>query len=196
MFRTLVVLLAFTSGAVADPVYSVDNSDGTSLACVSELTAAQHQELWANLVAQLEAQGYKRGAMAARGNGDFTDGTHTVFVSQAREGICVQYFSADQPQIPIMHEKIAFKPIEFCPIPNAPYVLTYGGDSLTIQRGKDLARCSLSEGTTFKCREDIIKSDDENEYVIKARVAKQGQVLIFDPPGNEPQQFISRCDAF
>ncbi|WP_420415297.1 hypothetical protein [Roseibium sp.] len=196
MFRTLVVLLAFTGSAIASPVYSIDNSDGTSLACVSELTTDQHQKLWVNLIAQLEERGYERETWGARDNGDFTDGKHTVFVSQAAEGICVQYFSAGQPQIPIMHEKVAFKPIEFCPVPNAPFVLTYGGDTMTIQRGEDLARCSLTEGATFECRENIIKSDDENDYFVQARVAKQGQVLIFTPPGNEPQQFISRCDAY
>jgi hypothetical protein len=194
MFRILAALLALTSSALAAPEF-IEREDGeTLLACATNLSEDQHQALWSMLMKGLETGGYKRITSAANDNGDFSDGTHTVFVSQHPEGVCIQYMSLDQPKYLVMHGEVAFEPIKFCHAKGIDFTFTWAEDVLLIDRFDDRAMCTRHEGDTFACVESKAKPDNENDYFVTADVIQKGKVLVFTPP-NEPMQMISRCDT-
>lgn len=194
MLRILAALLALTSSALAAPEF-IETEDGeTRTACATNLTNDQHEALWSMLLAGLETGGYERQTNGANDNGDFSDGTHTVFVSQHPEGICIQYMSLDQPKYLVMHGEVAFEPIKFCHAKGVDFTFTWAEDILLIDRFEDRAFCTRHEGDTFACVETKPKPDNANDYFVKASVVQKGKVLVFTPP-DEPVQMISRCDT-
>lgn len=194
MFRILAALLALTTSALAAPEF-IESEDGeTRTACVMNLTDDQHQALWSMLMKGLQTGGYERVTSAANDNGDFSDGTHTVFVSQHPEGICIQYMSLDQPKYLVMHGEVAFEAIKFCHAKDVDFTFTWYEGALMIDRFGDRAMCFRHEGNTFACVESKAKPDNENDYFVTADVIQKGKVLVFTPP-NEPMQMISRCDT-
>jgi hypothetical protein len=194
MFRILAALLALTTSALAAPEF-IESEDGkTRTACVMNLTDDQHGKLWDTLKTGLDAGNYRRISGSPNDNGDFWNGTHTVFVSKHPEGICIQYMSLDQPKYLVMHGEVAFEPIKFCHAKGIDFTFTWAEDVLLIDRFEDRAMCTRHEGDTFACVESKAKPDNENDYFVTADVIRKGKVLVFTPP-NEPMQMISRCDT-
>lgn len=103
MFRTLLALLLACSTAVAAPRYKEEETDGTKLVCILDLSKREYDRLWNRIMQELEFAGYKKVSEGARGHADFSNGFYKVFVSQNDTGPCAQYMDPFQPEIPAMH---------------------------------------------------------------------------------------------